>query len=209
MPNLVNPMVPQELLVVGAAMQSGIFDQLHESNYTIDELAIKLSLDFRALWTVIEALTALGYVNESEGRLYLTAETEDLFYNENSKNYVGHAIIHTFNVIKSWTRIPEILKTGIPPERERTKQDIKGFMAAMKKNAKEVAEEIVGLCLKNMPSSPSVLDLGGGPLNYARPFAKAGAIVTVQDISDVCAVMEPTLEPGEKLALLQKILLKV
>ncbi|AEF92912.1 O-methyltransferase family 2 [Desulfotomaculum nigrificans CO-1-SRB] len=198
MPNLKNPVAPQELLAVAAALKVGIFDALYQKPATIDELARDLSLDRRALWTVKEALVDLGYLTESDV-LKLTPESIDLFYNEESENYLGYAIIHTFNVIKSWTGLPEVLKSGHPLPRERDKQDIKGFMAAMKRSAKEVVTELVQICLAGLPREPKVLDIGGGPLNFARPFARAGAVVTVQDVPEVCSVMEKTLLPGEKI----------
>ena len=199
MPNLRNPMVPQELLVVGAALKSGIFDALHEKPAKLGELANELSVDIRALWTVMEALLYMQYVTKDNDTLKLTSEAIDLLYNEDSETYVGYSLIHTFNVIKSWTSLPEILKTGQPPKRERDKRDIKGFMAAMKKHSKQISSQLVSICLDGLPDNPSVLDLGGGPLNFARPFASAGAAVTVQDTLEVCVVMEPTLLPGENI----------
>ena len=199
MPTLKNPMAPQELLVAGAALKAGIFDVLREKPASLDALARDLCMDHRALWTVMEALISLGYVALKGNALTLTAEANDLFFNESSKNYLGYSLIHTFNVIKSWTHLPEILRTGQPPNRERDQQDIKGFMSAMKKGANEITEPLVKITLQGLPDHPKVLDLGGGPLNFARPFAHAGAEVTVQDTPEVCAVMEPTLLPGENI----------
>jgi biotin operon repressor len=199
MPNLKNPMAPQELLVAGAALKAGIFDALREKPASLDDLANDLSMDRRALWTVMEALISLGYVARDGETLTVTPETNDLFFNEDGEHYLGYSLIHTFNVIKAWTHLPEILKTGQPPEKERDQQDIKGFMSAMKKGAKQITDQLVAITLQGLPEEPKVLDLGGGPLNYARPFALAGADVTVQDIPEVCAVMEPTLLPGEKI----------
>lgn len=199
MPNLKNPMAPQELLVAGAALKAGVFDALREKPASLDELVQGLSMDRRALWTIMEALISLGYVVQTGKTLTLTPEANDLFFNEDAEHYLGYSLIHTFNVIKAWTHLPEILKTGQPPDKERDQQDIKGFMSAMKKGAKRMAEPLVRICLAGLPEEAKVLDLGGGPLNYARPFAFAGADVTVQDIPEVCALMEPMLLPGEKI----------
>ncbi|GMA97943.1 methyltransferase [Pelosinus sp. IPA-1] len=199
MPNLKNPMAPQELLVAGAALKMGIFDALRDKATSLEELASNLSMDHRALWTVMEALISLGYVNRNGETLKVTMEANDLFFNEDSENYLGNSLIHTFNVIKAWTHLPEILKSGQPYKYERDQQDIKGFMSAMKKTAKEIAQQLVTISLDGLPEKARVLDLGGGPLNYARPFAAAGAEVTVQDIPEVCAIMEPTLLPEENI----------
>lgn len=199
MPNLKNPMVPQELLVVGAALKTGIFDVLQEKPCGLEELAGTLSLDRRSLRVVLEALQSLGYLFQDADEYQLTEAAREILFDEDGESYIGYSLIHTFNVIKSWTQLPEVLKTGIPLERQRDEQDIKGFMVAMKRNARQVADELLAVCLKGLPREPRVLDLGGGPLNYARPFAGAGAWVTVQDIPEVCSVMESTVLPGEKI----------
>ena len=197
--NLKNQMAPQELLVVGAALKAGIFEILREKPMKLDELVNDFSMDRRAVWTVMEALISLGYITKEGEILQLAPATMDLLFNEDSENYIGYSLIHTFNVIKSWTNLPEILKTGEPAKREWNQQDSKGFMAAMQKIAKEVAEQVASICLKGLGPEPSILDLGGGPLNYARPFAMAGATVTVQDIREVCVMMQPSLLPTEKI----------
>lgn len=199
MPSLKNPIAPQELLVAAAALKAGIFDALREKPMTLEALVSALAMDHRALWTVMEALISLGYVQRSGETLTLSPEAAALFFEEDNENYLGYSLVHTFNVIKAWTHLPEILKTGQPPERKRDQQDIKGFMSAMKQSANLIVGQLVTISLQGLPQSPKVLDLGGGPLNYARPFAAAGAEVTVQDIPEVCAVMEPTLLPGEKI----------
>lgn len=199
MPNGKNLLAPQELLVAGAALKAGIFDALREKPSSPEELAARLALDRRALWTVTEALIALGYLFVDDGKLTLTPETEQLFFDKGSERYSGYALIHTFNVVAAWTHLPEILKTGRPQQRRRDAADIKGFMSAMQNNARTVAAQVADICLKGLPEEPAVIDLGGGPLNYARPFAAAGAAVTVQDLPEVCAAMEPALLPGEKI----------
>lgn len=199
MPNLKNAMVPQELLVVGTALKTGIFDLLKDKPQHIEEITSNLSMDQRALWVVLEALISLGYLENKANVYYLTEDAKDIFYNEASEKYIGYSIIHTLNVIKSWSQLPEILKTGKPAKRNRDQMDIKGFMYAMKKSAKQVANELVEICLKDLPLGTRVIDIGGGPLNYARPFAKAGAMVTVQDVPEVCSVMGAGILPGENI----------
>lgn len=199
MPDLKNAMVPQELLVVGAALKTGIFDLLNSKPQSIEKICSKLSMDQRSLWVVLEALISLGYIEKKETLYALTKDASDIFYNENSEKYVGYSIIHTFNVIKSWSQLPEVLKTGKPAKRDKDQMDIKGFMYAMKRSAKQVAAELVNVCLKDLPLGSRVIDLGGGPLNYARPFARAGARVTVQDIPEVCTVMSSEILPEENI----------
>lgn len=201
MPNLQNPAPPQELLIAGAALKAGIFDFFHKSPAKIDDIIQALSLDYRAAWTVMEALISLGYIKRDGEVLRLTPEADRMFFSEGSEDYIGYSLIHTFNIIRAWTNLPEILKTGKkPPGRERDLQDAKGFMAAMKRKSNEVSTQLTAICLAGLSKNPTVLDIGGGPLNYARPFAAAGAAVTVQDLPEICALMEPTLSPEENIS---------
>lgn len=199
MPSLKNPMVPHELLIVGAALKVGVFDYLHGKPAKLDELAKSLSLDLRAVWTVVEALISLGYLVKNDEILSLTPSAVRLLFDENSEDFIGYSLIHTLNVIKSWTSLPEILKTGLPPRRERDVQDMRGFMAAMKKKPDQVYEVVVKVCMDGLGKEPFILDVGGGPLNFARPFAVAGAKVTVQDLPEICALMQPTIAPEENI----------
>lgn len=199
MPNLNNPMVPRELLIVGAALKGGIFDSLYERPARLEDLVSNLAMDSRAVWIVVEALISLGYIARDNEVLHLTPEAVQLLFDETSNSYIGYSLIHTFNVIKAWTNLPEILKTGQPPERVRDVQDARGFMAAMKKSAAQVSSQLVDSCLAGLPKNPSILDIGGGPLNYARPFSAAGAAVTVQDLPEICKLMGPTILPEENI----------
>ncbi|MEW6425085.1 MAG: methyltransferase [Bacillota bacterium] len=56
-------------------------------------------------------------------------------------------------------------------------------------------------CLAGLPAGARVLDVGGGPLTYARAFAARGAAVTVLDLPEAVAMMEATLTPGGNIRL--------
>ncbi|MFZ5591916.1 MAG: hypothetical protein ACOY81_08950 [Bacillota bacterium] len=55
-------------------------------------------------------------------------------------------------------------------------------MTAMQHIAKKSAPTILSVCPEGLPPQPRVLDIGGGPLTYARAFAAAGASVTILDL---------------------------
>lgn len=189
--------VPQELLLVGAALKVGIFAALHERVVGEAALARELQLNERAVRTVLSPLLALGYIRQTADGFTLTAETAERFFKEDSVDFIGYGLIHTLQVIEAWTHLPEVLKSGRPWERMRGEAEIHGFMAAMKRNARPFAADLANRCLQGLPPTAKVLDLGGGPLNYARPFAAAGAAVTVQDMPEVCRVMAAEVREGE------------
>jgi ubiquinone/menaquinone biosynthesis C-methylase UbiE len=71
---------------------------------------------------------------------------------------------------------------------------LKGFIQSMALHARKIAPGIVADCLEGLGSGASVLDIGGGPLTYAREFAALGTKVTVLDLPEVVKIMKPTLE---------------
>ncbi|NLI11029.1 MAG: methyltransferase, partial [Peptococcaceae bacterium] len=77
MPNQQALIAPQELLIIGAAVKTGIIEQLSAKPMTIDELALAIGADSRALWVVTEALEALGYLSKDGNMLRLSEEALD------------------------------------------------------------------------------------------------------------------------------------
>lgn len=103
--------VPQELLILGAAVKTGIIEALRNST-TYADIAKELSLNSRAVWIVIEALDALGHVTRHGEMVTLSEETQKLLYDPAAPNYVGFSFMHRYNMIQSWVHLPEVLVSG-------------------------------------------------------------------------------------------------
>lgn len=195
MPNPASFQLPQELFLVGAAANIGLFDAIKKGPHTLRELSDKLGTDYRALWTVTEALAALGYVIYSDNKeLKLSEEAENIFYNPAHSDYTGFSFMHGYNLITAWNQLPEVIKTGRPASRKDKAGHSKSFITAMSHHAQKSASAVSEFCLKNLPAHPRVLDVGGGPLTYAVAFAKKGAVVTVLDLPEVIEMMLPELD---------------
>ncbi|MBA4603368.1 class I SAM-dependent methyltransferase [Thermoactinomyces mirandus] len=188
--------LPQEFLIVGAAVQTGLFDEIKNNPCTLEELTAKLNLDQRALWIVVEALKALNYLTSDGEKIKLTAEADNLFFNPDHERYMGYSFMHTYHLIKAWTELPEVMKSGKPVSKKDVPDHTRHFIRAMSHNAQRSAEQVADYCLEGLPAKPRVLDVGGGPLTYARAFARKGAIVTVMDLPEVVDMMQPELEPS-------------
>ncbi len=199
MPNVQVLIAPQELLIIGAAVKTGIIEQLAKNPMTADELALEISADNRAVWVVTEALEALGYLSKDENKLRLSEEAVNMLYNKESPNYTGFSFMHRYNVTNSWIHLPEVIRSGQPFPRETGQENTEYFMAAMSHSARENALTIAGFCLAGSGDTPKVLDIGGGPLTYARAFAASGAKVTVQDLPHVVEYMSRFLNENENI----------
>ena len=193
--------IPRELLILGAAVESGMIKALSEKAMEDWELALKLGANTRAVWVMCEALYALGYLQRWEGKWQLSDAAKDMLYNPNSKNYTGFSFMHKYYMMASWLTLPEVIRTGIPKPKEKKPEKLEYFMAAMSNSARKSAQEIAAHCLLGMSGEPEVIDIGGGPLTYARAFAARGARVTVFDLPEVIEYAFSQLGESEKINL--------
>ncbi|MCL6478275.1 MAG: methyltransferase domain-containing protein [Peptococcaceae bacterium] len=185
---------PMELLLLGAAVKVGLFDALKDGPLSEDALAAGLQADARSLWVVIEALVDTGYLQRVNGAVNLTGAAREMFYNPQSDCYTGFSFMHGYDLCRSWLSLPETIRSGRPVKRERSKDTMKNFILSMELHARKEAPVIVRDCLEGLPGGAAVLDIGGGPLTYAREFASLGAKVTVLDLPEVVEMMKPALE---------------
>ncbi|MCL6634769.1 MAG: methyltransferase domain-containing protein [Peptococcaceae bacterium] len=197
MPNESVLVVPQELLILGAAVKTGIIGSLHKRHMDAEELARAIKADARAVWVVTEALAALGYLVREGGKLRLSEEATAMLYNREAPNYLGFSFMHRYNIINSWVHLPEVIRSGQPRPREKGPENTKYFMDAMIYGARQSAPAVADFCLKGCGKGIRVLDVGGGPLTYARAFASLGARVTVLDLPEVVDLMGPSLSGTE------------
>lgn len=197
MPDAAALTVPQELLIICAAVETGIIEKLHDKPMSAEELAGHIGADARAVWTVTEALEALGYLVKEKNRLALSREAREMLFNSESQSYTGFSFMHRYNVIRSWMTLPEVIFTGRPLPKDSRRERTKYFMSAMSLGARENSTAIAELCLGGKGSGEKVLDAGGGPLTYARAFASLGAEVTVLDVPEVVEYMSAFIRAGD------------
>lgn len=194
--------LPEELLIVGGAVEAGIFHALRDGAVTRRKLQEVTGTERRALDVVVDALVALGYLQVSGDEVGLTPAAREILYNENHPSYRGFSFMHAYTRLRTWVCLPEVLRTGKAPPKERSPERLQYFMEAMRYNAREIAPRVVDLCLEGLRPPVEVIDIGGGPLNYATVFAARGAAVNVLDTPEVVALMQRRVPPGAPIRLL-------
>ncbi len=168
-----------KLVLIGAAQKAGLFEAL-SSEKDIAALKRMLGADERALYIVLEALFALGYVDKRKDRYVIADKARPLFL-ERGEDYVGGSLPHFLDIMKAWLLLPEIIKGKKPPEEER---DISAFINAMAARPDNVVDDSVKHCLKRKKDAKNVLDLGGGPGKYSRAFVNKGLNVVLYDMAE-------------------------
>lgn len=169
-----------KLVLLGSAQRAGLFEALFDEK-DIPSLKRLLNADERALFIVLEALCALGYVHKRQD-MYIITEKARASFIEPGKEYIGGSLPHFLDIMEAHLALPRIIK-GAKPEREG--RDVAAFMNAMASRPDKVVEEAVDHCLRRKKNVKNVLDLGGGPGKYAKAFVNRGLNAVLYDMPDI------------------------
>jgi hypothetical protein len=186
-------------ILLGVAIRGGLLKAVADRCRKPEEVAGELGLDARAVYVVLSALAELGVLEEGEEGFRVREEHRAPLLEPQDPEYVGGSVVHRFELIGSWSRMGEVLRSGEPVE-DRTSAGFGGtatFIQAMRRGAVAGAEGVARAVLPRLPEQASILDVGGGPGTNAEAFARAGARVTVFDRPEVIRLMRgPLSEAG-------------
>ena len=160
----------------GCALQAGvrlnIFSTLHDQQMPLAEVAQRTSTDRRSVEYLLNALSAMGLLNQ-ESKLYSnTGETRKLLCKD-SPTYMGHIILHHHHILDGWAQLDEAVKRGTPVEKRSYGEAIEreSFLMGMFNLAMGIAPKIADQV--DLSAHHHLLDLGGGPGTYAIHFCLA------------------------------------
>ena len=185
----------REGILLGAALENGMVGAVADTPRSAAGVADALGYDRRAVYVVLSALAEIGILEENETRFVLHEVHRGPLLEPEHPRYVGAAVVHRFGLISSWSRIPDILKSGDPIE-DRTSPNFSGtptFVGAMRSGARAGADAVAEAVLPLLPEKATILDVGGGPGTNAEAFAGGGARVTVFDRPEVIQLMKEPL----------------
>ena len=183
-------------ILLGSALREGLIGAVADKVLPADAVARDLGMDARAVYVVLSALGELGILEEGPQGFLLAEEHRGPLLDPDHPDFAGQRVVHRFELIGSWGRIPEILRTGRPVE-DRTAPNFGGtetFIAAMRGGARPGAGVVAEAVLARLPDGARILDVGGGPGTNAEAFVAGGARVTVFDRPEVIELMQYTLE---------------
>ena len=178
-----------------AAVKLDVFSIIGDGRWSVSQIARKLSCSRKGMQRLLDALTAMDllvkqddqYTNSAAGRAFLCRE---------SPQYLGYIMMHHHQLVNSWTRLDEAVRSG-KPDRKRAVESDQGwrenFLMGMFNMASSLAPRIVPLI--DMSDRSSLLDLGGGPGTYAIHFCQAnsGLAATVFDLATTRPFAEKTI----------------
>ena len=186
----------QEAVVLGCAKREGILEAVADRSRSPNEVANRLGLNSRAVYALLSALAELRVVAEDENRFRIVEEHRGPLLDRSHPDYAGALVVHRFELIRKWSRMTEILKTGSPiaDEPAQGPEGKETFIYSMRRLAKPGVRAVAELLLSRLPANPHILDVGGGPGTYAEAFTEGGAQVTVFDLPEVVELMRKHLD---------------
>lgn len=178
-----------------AALDAGVFAHLQQApGATAEEVAAGCRAAPRGMRLLLDACTALGLLNQTDGR-YQNTPVATATLVPGAPHDLTRAIRYNQDVYTAWGRLPELVRTGAPVEPpslhlgddpERTRR----FVLSMHGRALGIGRAVVPRL--DLSGCHTLLDLAGGPGTYAVLMAQAHPELhcTVLDLPAVVRVAD-------------------
>jgi O-methyltransferase/methyltransferase family protein len=179
-----------------AGVKLDVFSTIGSEALTENAIAEKIDADPRGLAMLLNALTAMALL-QKKAETFLNTDISLNFLSITSPKYIGHMILHHHQLMESWARLDEGVKTGKPVRSRKSRDDEKwreSFLMGMFNMAMQMAPLIVPQI--DLSGRNHLLDLGGGPGTYAIHFCKHNPNLnaTVYDLPTTRPFAEKTIE---------------
>lgn len=171
-----------------------VFSIIGDDGGTGAQIAQQTDADKAALTRLLDALTAMDLLKKS-GDVYANTPFSGKFLSRHSPAYMGYIVQHHQNLVDSFNRLPEAVRSG-KPVRARPADDEnrrENFLMGMFNLAMGLAPGMVKEI--GLGGRTSLLDLGGGPGTWAIHFCKEnpGMQATVFDLPTTRPFAEKTI----------------
>jgi len=159
--------------VLHAGVKLDLFTAIGREACTVQEVAKTIRTEERATAMLLNALVAMELLVKEDTR-YRNSEESALFLDAASSAYQGYIIMHHHQLMASWARLDEAVKSGRPVRNRVAFEDEtvrKHFLMGMFNIAMGLAPHVVRAL--DLSGRRKLLDLGGGPGTYALHFCQA------------------------------------
>ena len=178
-----------------AAVKLDVFSAIGAARLTTAEIARKCSSSQRGMSRLLNALVAMRLLSKEDGR-FANIPAGRAFLSRESPQYLGYIMMHHHQLVDSWVRLDQAVKTGKPVRGRvsgKGEEWRENFLMGMFNMAMNVAPRIVELI--DMSGRRNLLDLGGGPGTYAIHFCRANPelAATVFDLETTQPFAEKTI----------------
>ena len=188
----------QKCRILLTAAELNLFDILTKGYQTVEELCTSHGFSPRGLRILLDALASQGLVSRSIDEKYGLEESLSRLLTKDGDDSVLPMILHAASLWQSWSKLTEIVRTGVNPNvmgiRSRSTEDMEAFIGAMHviglKMADSIAESLDLTRFKRM------LDIGGASGTYVMAFLKRAPhmTATIFDLPNVVQMAQKRLD---------------
>jgi predicted nicotinamide N-methyase len=188
----------QKSRILLTAVELNLFDILAKGYQTVEELCTSHGFSPRGLRILLDALASQGLVSRSLDEKYGLEESLSRLLTKDGEDSVLPMILHAVSMWQSWSKLTEIVRTGVNPNvmgiRSRSTEDMEAFIGAMHviglKMADSIAESLDLTRFKRM------LDIGGASGTYVMAFLKRAPhmTATIFDLPNVVQMAQKRLD---------------
>jgi ubiquinone/menaquinone biosynthesis C-methylase UbiE len=155
-----------------AAVKLDIFSLLGEHWLTAAEIGSRLAGAERGVSALLNGLTAMGLLLESDGK-FANSDFSQSYLCRESPHYKGYIIMHHHHLVDGWAQLDQAVLSGRPVEKRSygEERERECFLMGMFNLAMDIAPKAAAEI--DLHERSHLLDLGGGPGTYAIFFCLA------------------------------------
>ena len=205
------PLSPQPILeaawgfaitrVLTAAVELDVFTSIARGHTNVNDLAKDTACSVRGLSVLLNALTALKYLETTSGR-YSLSPVSAAFLTTTSPHYIGAYLLHNTNESwLTWAQLSDVVRRGEPARQsvhgDQPNAEFFSQLVGSLNTLSEAAAAVAAQALTNKTSQRSVLDVGAGSAVWSLALAREDpqTHVTVIDLPEVMdRVTRPFIE---------------
>lgn len=186
----------QRSRVLLTAYELGLFTVINDEWRTSAEVAEAIDTDARATDRLMNALTALGFLEKRDGR-FTNSPAAARFLVKGRPEYMA-GLAHTARLWQTWSGLTRAVRTGtgaVGDEVNQRGEDwLRAFIGAMHWRARQMADGLVALL--DLTGASRVLDVGGGSGAFSMAFVRArqGISAVVFDVPNVVPLTKNYVE---------------
>jgi hypothetical protein len=170
----------QTCRILITAAELDLFTMFETGPKVLEEICETTGWDKRGLRILLDALAAQGLFEKTHDGGYKSDENVLELLGRNGSKSILPLILHRGRMWESWSRLTEIIKTGVNPNplgmSSRSSQEVEDFISAMHVVGIRLADEIAASV--DLTPFKSMLDVGGGSGTYIMAFLKRAPEMT-------------------------------
>jgi len=194
----------RESRILLSAFELGVFTALGEEKKTAAQVSELIGTDARATDRLMNALCGTGLLSKN-GDCFRNSEAAGRFLVEGRPDYMA-GIGHYANLWDRWSTLTGAVQAGIAvesrPVADRGEEWLRSFIGAMHDRGNRQAPSIIAAI--DLEGVSRVLDVGGGPGDFAMAFVRASDAITAT-VFDLPQVVPLTREYIEEAGLSERV----